>query len=304
MALIKCPECGREISEKAPNCPHCGFPMNDVQPNTQENTNNDTNPPKPSIEKKRMPTWVWISIVAAVLLVVGTIVFLCFNGKSSGSDAVQEEVAQISYPNITERGVEPFLLGSSMIDIPAKGAFYDTILLEKKFNAFEEDGEIHYNGLNEKELQEVKKEMGDMLIVESYGYAYVMKDIDTLMKIEYDRNGVIKTIEVLSSQIKMQNGVCVGLSSAEMFDTHKALFITPSSFNTELAENDLGEDAVFCLPNQPANISVKAFYDKIDFEYKEQYENKMMETIGFCDNDTLPLEAVKGSSVSSILIRK
>lgn len=27
MALIKCPECGKEISDKAPTCTHCGFPI-------------------------------------------------------------------------------------------------------------------------------------------------------------------------------------------------------------------------------------------------------------------------------------
>ena len=28
MSLIKCPECGKEISNKAPQCIHCGFPIN------------------------------------------------------------------------------------------------------------------------------------------------------------------------------------------------------------------------------------------------------------------------------------
>lgn len=27
MALIKCPECGKEISDKAPACPNCGMPL-------------------------------------------------------------------------------------------------------------------------------------------------------------------------------------------------------------------------------------------------------------------------------------
>lgn len=27
MALIKCSECGKEISDKAKACPNCGFPM-------------------------------------------------------------------------------------------------------------------------------------------------------------------------------------------------------------------------------------------------------------------------------------
>ena len=29
MALIKCPECGKEISDKANVCIHCGFPLNE-----------------------------------------------------------------------------------------------------------------------------------------------------------------------------------------------------------------------------------------------------------------------------------
>jgi len=30
MALILCPECNKEISEKANTCPHCGFPISDT----------------------------------------------------------------------------------------------------------------------------------------------------------------------------------------------------------------------------------------------------------------------------------
>ena len=34
MALIKCPECGNNISDKAKACIHCGYPMEAL---TQEN---------------------------------------------------------------------------------------------------------------------------------------------------------------------------------------------------------------------------------------------------------------------------
>lgn len=27
MALIKCPECGKEISDQATSCPNCGYPI-------------------------------------------------------------------------------------------------------------------------------------------------------------------------------------------------------------------------------------------------------------------------------------
>ena len=31
MALIKCPECGKEISDQAPACIHCGFPLDKMK---------------------------------------------------------------------------------------------------------------------------------------------------------------------------------------------------------------------------------------------------------------------------------
>ena len=30
MALIKCPECGKEVSDKAQNCIHCGYPLSQI----------------------------------------------------------------------------------------------------------------------------------------------------------------------------------------------------------------------------------------------------------------------------------
>lgn len=32
MALIKCPDCDKDISDKAPTCPSCGCPMKSNQP--------------------------------------------------------------------------------------------------------------------------------------------------------------------------------------------------------------------------------------------------------------------------------
>ena len=31
MALIKCSECGREISDKAVSCPGCGCPVSEIE---------------------------------------------------------------------------------------------------------------------------------------------------------------------------------------------------------------------------------------------------------------------------------
>lgn len=43
MALIKCPECGRDISDRAVACIHCGFPLNEgQQPQPLQQTTVDT----------------------------------------------------------------------------------------------------------------------------------------------------------------------------------------------------------------------------------------------------------------------
>lgn len=36
MALIKCPECGKEISDKSTNCIHCGYPLEHIQKSKSE----------------------------------------------------------------------------------------------------------------------------------------------------------------------------------------------------------------------------------------------------------------------------
>ena len=57
MALIRCPECGKQISSRAKACPHCGFPMDDVvKPNEEELVI------EPILERKKS------SIVASVFL--------------------------------------------------------------------------------------------------------------------------------------------------------------------------------------------------------------------------------------------
>ena len=38
MALIECPECNKEVSDRAISCPHCGFPIADIQKTESQHT--------------------------------------------------------------------------------------------------------------------------------------------------------------------------------------------------------------------------------------------------------------------------
>ena len=50
MALINCPECGKEISDKAKNCIHCGYPLASVDAKSVAGTTkNDESPNKTAL---------------------------------------------------------------------------------------------------------------------------------------------------------------------------------------------------------------------------------------------------------------
>ena len=54
MALIPCPECGKEVSDRAPACIHCGYPLSSAAPyaDFRPITGPNRSPPAPPI---RMP---------------------------------------------------------------------------------------------------------------------------------------------------------------------------------------------------------------------------------------------------------
>lgn len=103
MALIKCPECGKEMSNKAEKCPQCGMPINEIKAGSKTSENTSSSQVKKG--RSGMPQWGWILIIVGSLLIVGGIVFFCFMNKTSNSEAVQKEaVAQISHPDKSDEG--------------------------------------------------------------------------------------------------------------------------------------------------------------------------------------------------------
>lgn len=70
MALIKCPECGQEVSNLATACIHCGYPLNEEQIDTapqQVNTPVD-NPEREPLTKKKK---IIIAVCCIAVLLIG-----------------------------------------------------------------------------------------------------------------------------------------------------------------------------------------------------------------------------------------
>lgn len=67
MALIRCPECNREISDKATACPGCGYPLNSTSQETAE---------KEQLLKEAEEKDKQFIKKAAVVMIIGVVIML------------------------------------------------------------------------------------------------------------------------------------------------------------------------------------------------------------------------------------
>ena len=107
MAMIKCPECGKELSDRAASCPNCGCPIEDIRAKLdeietekqlkvkekeeaekirQQKIENARN----SITPQKKKTIVIISICIAVIAIIGGICGWYFGIKVPKDEAYQE----------------------------------------------------------------------------------------------------------------------------------------------------------------------------------------------------------------------
>lgn len=71
MALIKCPECGKEVSDKASSCPSCGCPLATIATTVSEQaTTIETQSKKNNNVKKVLPIIIGVVVVAIIGIVI------------------------------------------------------------------------------------------------------------------------------------------------------------------------------------------------------------------------------------------
>lgn len=246
----------------------------------------------------------WIT----ALFVTISLVVSCGSQENKNLDSTQiVEVVNV-VPVITENGVEPFILGQSILNIPPKGKYYDTILLNRYYGVTMGD---HYVEIEESEIDDYYKTMGgDYFEPDAiFGTATVISDGDTLMVVKYDELGVINEIEVYSSKLETSNGIHIGLSSSELFSKYQAVFLTTDGFAGESWQ-------AYHVPGLAENITLYAYRN--DTERCEWYWNVIGfpepdRTIFKCvkeDNDghsplfSVPLKYVENKSIEKISIVK
>ncbi len=99
--LIKCPECNKDISDKALFCPHCGYPfdnklnnINQMVKNTKKEEHNVINAPKPKNDEWT-EKWLYkpshskaISFIIFFILLLISIVFIVLTVQESKKDDI------------------------------------------------------------------------------------------------------------------------------------------------------------------------------------------------------------------------
>ncbi len=79
MALIKCKECGKEISDTVKKCPHCGF------------INKEVKQDKKNTRKDFIKQHIKVISIIVIVLIVGAIGFIAYNKKIE-QDRIQAEI--------------------------------------------------------------------------------------------------------------------------------------------------------------------------------------------------------------------
>ncbi len=74
MAIIKCSECGKEISDKASMCPNCGCPVSAMESETKD----DVGTNKDQIGKKKFNFITIVAIVVVMIIALGGISCILF----------------------------------------------------------------------------------------------------------------------------------------------------------------------------------------------------------------------------------
>ncbi|MBQ6687186.1 MAG: zinc ribbon domain-containing protein [Bacilli bacterium] len=105
MALINCPECGKEVSDSAKNCIHCGYKLNDSSDNI-EKIKDITNDITKKYGKKKL-----IYIGAIIIIVIIAIIALVGSKKAEdeeNSKAIRVDITMNSWYGSIEEILDDF----------------------------------------------------------------------------------------------------------------------------------------------------------------------------------------------------
>lgn len=151
MALIQCPECGKEVSDKVKACPHCGYPM--------EETSQQSNTPQPVEvtainlsskdpgKTKKIVIGIVAAICVALIVVIGVFVNKAHTERQAALDALNARNAYIDNLVSIREVMIMGAMDAEEICILTHDVWYNTIYEEYSFDTApytrDENGSYH-----------------------------------------------------------------------------------------------------------------------------------------------------------------
>ena len=97
MSMIKCPECGKKISNKANSCPHCGCPIAVSKERTSPNENaNKETVQTTSGQKKKRGCLIAVLAFFAIYLVIAIMAQFVPDNSETSESTIEETASQLS----------------------------------------------------------------------------------------------------------------------------------------------------------------------------------------------------------------
>ncbi len=120
MALINCPECNKEISDKAEACPHCGYPIQKVEvarpPEEREPAKIKT-PQSSGADGCLLKGFLCVVGVFIAMIVIAEIFTKDYTGRSSSGTGQADSATELT-------GSDKQFLDKSITDLKSAGVIY------------------------------------------------------------------------------------------------------------------------------------------------------------------------------------
>src|SRR5574344_1339556 len=111
MAIIKCPECGHPVSDKAPTCPNCGVEIaGKVNLNVpQQNINENNNAPKSGTPTpKKGISRVLVASFIIALLICGIVFYFYHDAQTSKEQDAYEYAMNSTDPAVLQSYLDTY----------------------------------------------------------------------------------------------------------------------------------------------------------------------------------------------------
>ena len=287
MALIKCPECKKKISDQCSNCPHCGYPIqSDTQLQNLDNVEQPNNTNKKPFYKK---AWVWI--VAGVVLaaiIVGAFFLLNHDTKpklDAEGNRIFVNLTNEVYTNAKKYKGYHINIKGQVFQVMSDNGNTKGIQIWLDPDTCEQNIMIYYN-------TDVEVKQGDYIICSGY--------IDSVTKYENAYGATLYAPLVISSDLKQATYIDVMAPTTFAIILKNLIKQEQFGYSVSVDKVEFSKKETRVYVTATNNGSAKFYFgDAVIVQDGKQYEEINNFEAAYTE---VPFELVKGVSSSGIIL--